>query len=110
MLGFSGYLGFLFPPKTIKHKNPLAKKPELKAFKTGGGLERAKDFQASSNIVKDAVIQSVFGGLHEINLQSQLFVDKMSTSQKPPPHLTLVGRLSREAKDWMGRETELPSS
>lgn len=42
----------------------------------GGGLERAKDFQsyyqvASSNVVKDADIQSVFGGLHEINLQSQ---------------------------------------
>ena len=42
----------------------------------GEGLERAKDFQsyyqvASSNVVKDADIQSVFGGLHEINLQSR---------------------------------------
>lgn len=42
----------------------------------GGGLERAKDFQshyqaASSNVVRDADIQSVFVGLHEINLQSQ---------------------------------------
>jgi len=69
-------LAFYSHPKLSTHKNPLAKKPELKAFKMGEGLERAKDFQsyyqvASSNVVKDADIQSVFGGLHEINLQSR---------------------------------------
>lgn len=36
----------IFIPTPSTHKNPLAKKPELKPFEMGGGLERAKDFQS----------------------------------------------------------------